>query len=104
MLEIIKLYLKLKARAGTRDEGRRIDLTTRETLLLCTKEQPILQLALHDNSIWVATTDSSVSRWPAEGKNPQNVFQRGGSFLAANLSFSRARVSLEARVYPRPCL
>ncbi|KAK8589383.1 hypothetical protein V6N12_023781 [Hibiscus sabdariffa] len=71
------------------------DLTTRESLLLCTKEQPILQLALHDDSIWVATTDSSVSRWPAEGRNPQNVFQRGGSFLAGNLSFSRARVSLE---------
>ncbi|MBA0875273.1 hypothetical protein Goshw_029023, partial [Gossypium schwendimanii] len=54
-----------------------------------------LSLALHDDSIWVATTDSSVHRWPAEGRNPQKVFQRGGSFLAGNLSFSRARVSLE---------
>ncbi|MBA0731423.1 hypothetical protein Golax_025419, partial [Gossypium laxum] len=54
-----------------------------------------LSLALHDDSIWVATTDSSVHRWPAEGKNPQKVFQRGGSFLAGNLSFSRSRVSLE---------
>ncbi|XP_022745950.1 WD repeat-containing protein 48-like isoform X2 [Durio zibethinus] len=70
------------------------DLTTRESLLLCTKEHPILQLALHDESIWVATTDSSVHRWPAEGRNPLKVFQRGGSFLAGNL-FSRARVSLE---------
>ncbi|KAE8734690.1 WD repeat-containing protein 48-like protein isoform 2 [Hibiscus syriacus] len=82
------------------------DLTTRESLLLCTKEQPILQLALHDDSIWVATTDSSVSRWPAEGQNPQNVFQRGGSFLAGNLSYSRTRVSLEgstpAPVYKEP--
>ncbi|KAG8472808.1 hypothetical protein CXB51_034689 [Gossypium anomalum] len=82
------------------------DLTTRESLLLCTKEHPILQLALHDDSIWVATTDSSVHRWPAEGKNPQKVFQRGGSFLAGNLSFSRARVSLEgstpAPVYKEP--
>ncbi|KAB2005736.1 hypothetical protein ERO13_D11G267100v2 [Gossypium hirsutum] len=82
------------------------DLTTRESLLLCTKEQPILQLALHDDSIWVATTDSSVCRWLAEGRTPQNVFQRGGSFLAGNLSFSRARVSLEgstpAPVYKEP--
>ncbi|GMG99630.1 hypothetical protein Nepgr_001470 [Nepenthes gracilis] len=71
------------------------DLSTRESILLCTKEHPILQLALHDDSIWVATTDSSVLRWPAEGHSPQKVFQRGGSFLAGNLSFSRARASLE---------
>ncbi|XP_021619259.1 WD repeat-containing protein 48 isoform X2 [Manihot esculenta] len=84
------------------------DLATRESLLLCTKEHPILQLALHDDSIWVATTDSSVHRWPAEGRNPQKVFQRGGSFLAGNLSFSRARVSLEGStpvpVYKEPTL
>ncbi|TYI70911.1 hypothetical protein E1A91_D08G256700v1 [Gossypium mustelinum] len=82
------------------------DLTTRESILLCKKEHPILQLALDDDSIWVATTDSSVHRWPAEGQNPQKVFQRGGSFLAGNLSFSRARVSLEgtapAPVYTEP--
>lgn len=71
------------------------DLATRESLLLCTGEHPILQLALHDDSIWVATTDSLVHRWPAEGSNPQKNFQRGGSFIAGNLSFSRARVSLE---------
>lgn len=71
------------------------DLSTRESVLLCTKEHPILQLALHDDGIWVATTDSSVHKWPAEVQNPQKVFQRGGSFLAGNLSFSRARVSLE---------
>ncbi|CBI34238.3 unnamed protein product, partial [Vitis vinifera] len=71
------------------------DLATRESILLCTKEHPILQLALHDDGIWAATTDSSVRRWPAEGRNPQKVFQRGGSFLAGNLSFSRARASLE---------
>ncbi|XP_057962475.1 uncharacterized protein LOC131154029 [Malania oleifera] len=84
------------------------DLATRESLLLCTKEHPILQLALHDDSVWVATTDSSVHRWPAEGRNPQKVFQRGGSFLAGNLSFSRARVSLEGStlvpVYKEPTL
>ncbi|RXI01939.1 hypothetical protein DVH24_015288 [Malus domestica] len=71
------------------------DLATRESLLLSTGEHPILQLALHDDSIWVATTDSSVHRWPAEGSNPQKIIQRGGAFLAGNLSFSRARVSLE---------
>ena len=52
-------------------------------------------MALQDDSIWVATTDSSVHKWPAEGHNPQKVFQRGGSFLAGNLSFTRARASLE---------
>ncbi|XP_034917913.1 uncharacterized protein [Populus alba] len=84
------------------------DLATRESLLLCQKEHPILQLALHDDSIWVATTDSSVHRWPAEAHNPQKVFKRGGSFLAGNLSFSRARVSLEGSipvpVYKEPTL
>ncbi|KAK7269263.1 hypothetical protein RIF29_21984 [Crotalaria pallida] len=84
------------------------DLQTRESVLLCTGEQPILQLALHDDSIWVASTDSSVHRWPAEGRNPQRTYQRGNSFLAGNLSFSRARVSLEGStpvpVYKEPTL
>ncbi|KAK4755477.1 hypothetical protein SAY87_009234 [Trapa incisa] len=71
------------------------DLATRESLLLCTEEYPILQVALQDDSIWIATTDSSVHRWPAEGRNPQKALQRGDSFLAGNLSFSRARASLE---------
>ncbi|KAF8401536.1 hypothetical protein HHK36_012478 [Tetracentron sinense] len=82
------------------------DLATRETVLLFTKEHPILQLVLHDDSIWVATTDSSVHRWSAEGRNPQEVFQRGGSFFAGNLSFSRARACLEGSnpvpVYKEP--
>ncbi|GMP40660.1 hypothetical protein CsSME_00011020 [Camellia sinensis var. sinensis] len=82
------------------------DLATRESILLCTKEHPISQLALHDDGIWVATTDSSIHKWPAEGRNPQKVFQRGGSFLAGNLSFSRARASLEGStpvpVYKEP--
>ncbi|KAF7817856.1 WD repeat-containing protein 48 [Senna tora] len=84
------------------------DLQTRESLLLCTGENPILQLALHDDSIWVASTDSAVHRWPAEGRYPQKNFQRGSSFLAGNLSFSRARVSLEGStpvpVYKEPTL
>ncbi|KAI7730838.1 hypothetical protein M8C21_026173 [Ambrosia artemisiifolia] len=71
------------------------DLSTRESVLLCTEEHPIQQLALHDDGIWVATTDSSVHRWHSEGLNPEKVFQRGGSFLAGNLSFSRARASIE---------
>ncbi|KAF7805173.1 WD repeat-containing protein 48 [Senna tora] len=84
------------------------DLQTRESVLLCTGENPILQLALDDDTIWVASTDSSVHRWPAEGCNPQKIFQRGNSFLAGNLSFSRARVSLEGStpvpVYKEPTL
>lgn len=58
------------------------DLATRESILLCTKEHPILRLASHDDGIWVATTDSSVHKWPVEGHNPQKVFQRGGSFVS----------------------
>ncbi|CAA6670540.1 unnamed protein product [Spirodela intermedia] len=82
------------------------DLATRESLLLCMEEHPILQLALQDDSIWVATTDSSVHRWPAEGLNPQKVFERGNSFLAGNLSFTRARACMEGStpdpVYKEP--
>ncbi|KAM7278794.1 hypothetical protein ACFE04_005928 [Oxalis oulophora] len=82
--------------SGGRDHSLYLtDLATRESLLLCSKEHPILQLALHDDGIWAATSDSSVHRWPAEGRDPQKVFQKGGSFLAGNLSFSRTRVSLE---------
>lgn len=84
------------------------DLSTRESILLSTNEQPILKLALQDDGIWVATTDSSVHRWPAEGCHPHKVFQRGVSFLAGNLSFSRARAVLEgstpAPVYKEPSL
>ncbi|XP_051115564.1 uncharacterized protein LOC127240761 isoform X2 [Andrographis paniculata] len=71
------------------------DLYKRESVLLCTEEHPILQLALHDNGIWAATTDSTLHNWPAEAQNPMKVFERGGSFLAGNLSFSRTKVSLE---------
>ncbi|XP_047320165.1 WD repeat-containing protein 48-like [Impatiens glandulifera] len=82
--------------SGGRDSSLYLtDLATRESVLLCTKEHPILQLALHDDDIWVATSDSSVDRWPAEGGNPQKVFQRGCTFLAGNLSFSRARASFD---------
>lgn len=71
------------------------DLSTRESVLVCNNEHPVLQLALEDDTIWVASTDSSIYGWPAEGQAPQKVFQKGGSFLAGNLSFSRARASLE---------
>ncbi|KZV24977.1 hypothetical protein F511_01947 [Dorcoceras hygrometricum] len=82
------------------------DLSTRESVLLCTKAHPILQLALHEDGMWVATTDSTIHRWPAEAHNPLKVFQKGGSFLAGNLSFSRARVSVEGcapvPIYKKP--
>nr|ADN33906.1 nucleotide binding protein [Cucumis melo subsp. melo] len=73
-------------------------LSSSLSLSLFDREYPIQQLAIHDENIWVATTDSSVHRWPAEGRNPQKVFERGGSFLAGNLSFSRARASLEGSI------
>ncbi|KAL5566956.1 hypothetical protein UlMin_030120 [Ulmus minor] len=95
--------------SGGRDRSLYLtDLQTRDSLLLCTGEHPILQLALHHDSIWAATSDSSVNRWPAEVNNPRKLIQRGGTFLAGNLSFSRARVSLEgstpAPVYNEPTL
>ncbi|CAM8938144.1 unnamed protein product [Rhodiola kirilowii] len=95
--------------SGGRDQSLYLtDLSTRDSLLLCTRESPILQLSLQDDNIWVASTDSSIERWPAEGRSPQKVFEKGASFLAGNLSFSRARVSMEgstpAPVYKEPCL
>ncbi|WVY95698.1 hypothetical protein V8G54_027849 [Vigna mungo] len=84
------------------------DLQTRESALLCTEENPILQLALHDDNIWVTSTDSSVHRWNAEGRNPRKIFQRDNSLLTGNLSLSKARVSLEEStpvpVYKQPTL
>eukprot|EP00252_Welwitschia_mirabilis_P010612 TRINITY_DN2397_c0_g1_i1.p1 TRINITY_DN2397_c0_g1~~TRINITY_DN2397_c0_g1_i1.p1 ORF type:complete len:753 (+),score=154.85 TRINITY_DN2397_c0_g1_i1:499-2757(+) len=71
------------------------DLTTRESVLLCMEGHPILQLALQDDWIWAATTDSSIHKWPAERQHPQKIFQKGSSFLAGNLSFTRARACLE---------
>lgn len=68
-------------------------MAKRESVLLCNEDHPILQLALNDDGIWVATTDSSVHRWPAEP--PMKVNQRGGSFFSGNSSFSRARISIE---------
>jgi hypothetical protein len=42
--------------------GYLADLQTRASSSLCTGEHPILQLALLNDSIWVASTDSSVHR------------------------------------------
>lgn len=82
------------------------DLTTRESLMLCTEKHPLLRLMLQDDWIWVATTDSSIHKWPAEVRNPHKIFQRGGAFLAGNLSFTRARACLEGSslvpVYTQP--
>ncbi|XP_076885687.1 uncharacterized protein LOC143535277 [Bidens hawaiensis] len=50
---------------------------------------------MHDDGVWVATTDSSVHRWSIESHNPQKLFQKGGSLIAGSLSYSRARASLE---------
>ncbi|CAJ1976197.1 unnamed protein product [Sphenostylis stenocarpa] len=82
--------------SGGRDNSVYLtDLQTRESALVCTGENPILHLALNDDNIWVTSTDSSVHRWPAEGRNPQKIFQRDNSSLTGNLSCSKARVSSE---------
>ncbi|EPS68911.1 hypothetical protein M569_05855 [Genlisea aurea] len=82
--------------SGGRDHSLYLtDLATRESILVCNEKYPVKQMLLHGDSIWVATADSSVHRWPAEVHNPMKLFERGGSFLAGNLSFSRSRISVE---------
>ncbi|KAG6519057.1 hypothetical protein ZIOFF_022546 [Zingiber officinale] len=76
--------------SGGRDQSLYLtDLSTRESILLYKKEDPILRMALCDDSIWVATTDSSVDRLPAEGNNLQRMLKNGASFIARSLSFTR---------------
>ncbi|KAG6521978.1 hypothetical protein ZIOFF_019112 [Zingiber officinale] len=80
--------------SGGRDQSLYLtDLSTRESILLYKKEDPILRMALCDDSIWVATTDSSVDRLPAEGNNLQRMLKNGASFIARSLSFTRSRTS-----------
>lgn len=71
------------------------DLVTRESTLLCLEEQPVLQLALQgDDSLWVATTDSSLNKWPAREKTGK-TYQRASSFVAGSLPFARARACID---------
>ncbi|KAJ7538291.1 hypothetical protein O6H91_11G042000 [Diphasiastrum complanatum] len=70
------------------------DLSSRESTLLCTEQQHVLQLALQDDEwLWVATPDSSLHRWPA--RSSLKTLQKGSSFVAGSLPYARARASLD---------
>ncbi|KAG0569341.1 hypothetical protein M758_6G079300 [Ceratodon purpureus] len=72
------------------------DLSTRESTLLCKEEHPVLRLALQgDESLWVATTDSSLHKWPARERASTKNLQRASSFVAGSLPFARARANID---------
>lgn len=72
------------------------DLSTRESTLLCKEEHPVLRLALQgDEWLWVATTDSSLHKWPARERAVTKALQRASSFVAGSLPFARARANID---------
>jgi WD repeat-containing protein 48 len=72
------------------------DLNTRESTLLCKEEHPVLRLALQgDEWLWVATTDSSLHKWPARERSVTKALQRASSFVAGSLPFARARANID---------
>ncbi|KAG6540955.1 hypothetical protein Mapa_017676 [Marchantia paleacea] len=72
------------------------DLQTRESTLLCMEQEPVLQLALQgDEWLWVATTDSSLNKWPARERIIAKKLQRASSFVAGSLPFARVRACLD---------
>jgi hypothetical protein len=72
------------------------DLSTRESTLLCKEEHPVLRLALQgDEWLWVATTDSSLHKWPARERASTKSLQRASSFVAGSLPFARARANID---------
>lgn len=72
------------------------DLSTRESILLCKEEHPVLGLALQvDEWLWAATTDSSLHKWPARERSATKTLQRTSSFVAGLLPFARARANID---------
>ncbi|MCO5565105.1 hypothetical protein L7F22_018776 [Adiantum nelumboides] len=72
------------------------DLSSRESLLVCVEEHPILSLALEgDEWLWVSTSDSSFHKWPTKERSPSKNLSRATSFVAGTLPFARARACLE---------
>ncbi|EFJ15001.1 hypothetical protein SELMODRAFT_180574 [Selaginella moellendorffii] len=83
------------------------DLSSRESILLFTEQHPILQMALQDDDwLWVASTDSSIRKWPARERISAKALQKANSFVAGSLPFSRARAwidgSAPAPLYTEP--
>lgn len=48
-----------------------------------------------DEWLWVATTDSSLHKWPARERVSTKSLQRASSFVAGSLPFARARANLD---------
>lgn len=72
------------------------DLSSRESLLVCSEENPVLSLALEgDEWLWVSTSDSSVHKWATKERSPPKNLSRASSFVAGTLPFARARACLE---------
>lgn len=72
------------------------DLSTRQSTLLCKEEHSVLRLALQGEEwIWVATTDSSLHKWPACELASSKTLQRASSFVAGSLPFARARANID---------
>jgi WD repeat-containing protein 48 len=73
------------------------DLMSRESLLMCSEDSPILSLALQgEDWLWVATSDSSIHKWPTEESNSVKILSKANSFVAGALPFARARACLES--------
>lgn len=73
------------------------DLASRESLLLCSEQHPVLSLALEgDDWLWVATSDSSLHKWPTKHRSPVKNSQKASCFIAGTLPFARARACLES--------
>eukprot|EP00249_Psilotum_nudum_P019787 c27414_g1_i2 orf=519-2798(-) len=72
------------------------DLSSRESILICTEENPVLRLAFQgDDWLWLATSDSSLHRWLTKDRRSTKNLQRASSFVAGSLPFARARACLE---------
>lgn len=48
-----------------------------------------------DEWLWVATTDSSLHKWPARERAITKTLQRASSFVAGSLPFARARANID---------
>ncbi|KAI5077648.1 hypothetical protein GOP47_0007472, partial [Adiantum capillus-veneris] len=80
--------------SGGRDSSVYLtDLNSRESLLVCSEQHPVLSLAQHvDDVLWVATSEASVRKWPTKSISQK---PSASTFLAGTLPFARAKACLE---------
>ena len=77
-------------------------LESKESVLVAGAQAPVLSLALQASewSLWVGTTSSTISAWPArEGGGTKEALQ-ASTFLAGLLSLTRVRSSAHASTAP----